>query len=167
MIDGCSVQSGCFNVASSVICFQSRGKDLCNCVRLSNGMYCGNAWLSNKLPDDTFLVVHEPLIWEASPNQPFGLITYDAIEMGVVLQEYVGVYSTTEPIGDNSYVMKLYHDRYVNAKEYGNLMRFVNHNDVSPNCKFLKRSINGREHVFVQAVVDIPAESYLSINYNW
>ena len=57
-------------------------------------------------------------------------------------------------------------DRYVDGRNYGSMMRFVNHS-CSPNCTTEKWSINGETRIAVVALRDIQAHEEITFDYQW
>jgi hypothetical protein len=85
----------------------------------------------------------------------WGLVTLEFIPKGKLVQEYVGevidekekekrlvAWNEEHPNDPNFYVMALSTGYYVDAREYANLARFINHS-CDPNCKVSSVNVKG------------------------
>lgn len=78
----------------------------------------------------------------------YGLYTSKCVLQGKMIGEYVGILlsNTQEPSAYSMYYPSSSGDREINATEYGNLIRFVNHSS-NPNCSFIHVLQDGIMHV--------------------
>ncbi|XP_035382904.1 histone-lysine N-methyltransferase NSD2 [Electrophorus electricus] len=98
------------------------------------------------------------------------------IKKGEFVSEYVGEvideeecrarikHAQENDIG-NFYMLTLDKDRIIDAGPKGNQARFMNHS-CQPNCETQKWTVNGDTRVGLFALVDIPAGTELTFNYN-
>ena len=66
---------------------------------------------------------------------------------------------------DNSYTASI-GDIHIDGKKKGNQTRFINHS-CSPNCKLVKRKLNGHEACFIIATKDINQNDFISFQYGY
>jgi hypothetical protein len=64
------------------------------------------------------------------------------------------------------YVMELEFGLYLDARQKGNVSRFINHS-CGPNCELQKWSVNGVTRIGIFAVVDVAAGTALSYDYQF
>jgi SET domain len=78
----------------------------------------------------------------------YGLYTSKCVSQGKMIGEYVGILlsNTHEPSAYSMYYPSSNGDREINATEYGNLIRFVNHSS-NPNCSFVHVLQDGIMHI--------------------
>lgn len=78
----------------------------------------------------------------------YGLFTSKCILVGKMIGEYVGILlsNTQEPSTYSMYYPSSDGDREINASQYGNLIRFVNHSS-DPNCCFTHVLHDGIMHI--------------------
>jgi hypothetical protein len=100
----------------------------------------------------------------------WGLISVDGVKKGNLVQEYVGevidqktkeerlaAWTDAHPNDDNFYVMalKLQPGWYIDARENGNMARFINHS-CDPNCKLVPMNVAGHIRVAIVCLKDVP-----------
>jgi SET domain len=78
----------------------------------------------------------------------YGLYTSKCVSKGKMIGEYVGILlsNTQEPSAYSMYYPSSNGDREINATEYGNVIRFVNHSS-NPNCSFVHVLQDGIMHI--------------------
>mmetsp|Transcript_40031 Transcript_40031/g.93976 ORF Transcript_40031/g.93976 Transcript_40031/m.93976 type:complete len:1523 (-) Transcript_40031:210-4778(-) len=109
----------------------------------------------------------------------WGLIAVDGIKMGDLSLEYVGEVISEEemnsrlnnwhvkrPNDHDFYIMALENNWYIDAKEMGNLSRFINHS-CDPNCKLVPKNVNGYIRIGIFALRDIVAGEFLNYDYQF
>jgi hypothetical protein len=109
----------------------------------------------------------------------WGLVTESNIPKGALIQEYVGevideeekerrliVWNEEHPNDPNFYVMGLGTGWYVDAREYANMSRFINHS-CNPNCQVTTINVKGYNRNGIYALRDIVAGEFLSYDYNF
>ena len=109
----------------------------------------------------------------------WGLVTESQIPKGKLVQEYVGVvidekekehrlneWSREHPNDPNFYVMGLGTGWYLDAREYANMSRFINHS-CDPNCQVITVNVKGSHRNGIYALRDIAAGEFLSYDYNF
>ena len=109
----------------------------------------------------------------------WGLVTLEDIPKGDLVIEYVGEvidedektrrlteWARDHPNDPNFYVMSLRDKWYIDAREQGNMSRFINHS-CAPNCRLTQVNVNGFTRNGVYALVDIPAGTFLSYDYHF
>ncbi|XP_072517502.1 histone-lysine N-methyltransferase, H3 lysine-36 specific isoform X2 [Salminus brasiliensis] len=109
-------------------------------------------------------------------SRGWGLRCSHDIKKGEFVNEYVGEvideeecrarirHAQENDIG-NFYMLTLDKDRIIDAGPKGNQARFMNHS-CQPNCETQKWTVNGDTRVGLFALVDIPAGTELTFNYN-
>ncbi|KAL0994443.1 hypothetical protein UPYG_G00122350 [Umbra pygmaea] len=106
----------------------------------------------------------------------WGLRCAHDIKKGEFVNEYVGEVIDEEECRSrirtaqdndicNFYMLTLDKDRIIDAGPKGNQARFMNHS-CQPNCETQKWTVNGDTRVGLFALVDIPAGTELTFNYN-
>lgn len=109
-------------------------------------------------------------------DRGWGLWSLADIKKGDFVNEYVGeliddeeckrrLKSAHENKITNFYLMTIEKDRVIDAGPKGNLARFMNHS-CEPNCETQRWTVNGDVRIGLFAVVDIPAKTELTFNYN-
>jgi len=109
----------------------------------------------------------------------WGLVTLEFIPKGKLVQEYVGEvidekekekrlqdWNREHPNDPNFYVMALSNGYYVDAREYANLSRFINHS-CDPNCRVASVNVKGYIRNGIYAIRDIQAGEYLNYDYHF
>lgn len=137
----------------------------------NNGQECGNRQLGNRL-----FAKCKP---KREKGKGWGLITLEKVKKGDVIQEYVGEiideatkserlrnWSNEHPNDPNFYVMSLEAGWYIDAREKGNLSRFINHS-CRPNCHLSPVNVAGHTRIAIVANVDIDAGEFLSYDYHF
>jgi hypothetical protein len=110
-------------------------------------------------------------------NKGWGLCAGERIKKGVFVMQYVGeVFSTESEIGQKrmekynksnvSYLMKSGGSEVIDATEYGNLARFINHS-CEPNCETQKWNVLGEICVGIFALRDIEEGEELTFDYQF
>uniref|UniRef100_A0A4W5NXJ8 Nuclear receptor binding SET domain protein 1b n=1 Tax=Hucho hucho TaxID=62062 RepID=A0A4W5NXJ8_9TELE len=82
------------------------------------------------------------------------------IKKGEFVNEYVG-----EVIDEDECRVRIKHDRIIDAGPKGNQARFMNHS-CRPNCETQKWTVNGDTRVGLFTLIDVPAGTELTFNYN-
>uniref|UniRef100_A0A673WUA4 Histone-lysine N-methyltransferase, H3 lysine-36 specific n=1 Tax=Salmo trutta TaxID=8032 RepID=A0A673WUA4_SALTR len=106
----------------------------------------------------------------------WGLRCAHDIKKGEFVNEYVGEVIDEEECRArikhaqdndicNFYMLTLDKDRIIDAGPKGNQARFMNHS-CQPNCETQKWTVNGDTRVGLFALIDIPAGTELTFNYN-
>ncbi|KAF5304180.1 hypothetical protein FQR65_LT08074 [Abscondita terminalis] len=119
---------------------------------------------------------YPPLTPYKTQGRGWGLKTLASIDKGDFVIEYVGeiiddqeyqrrIRKMHEQKDQNYYFLTIDKDRIIDAGPKGNLARFMNH-CCQPNCETQKWTVNGDTRVGLFAIVDIPADSELTFNYN-
>jgi hypothetical protein len=137
----------------------------------NNGQECGNRQLGNRV-----FAKCKP---KREKGKGWGLITLEKVKKGDVIQEYVGEiideatkserlrnWSNEHPNDPNFYVMSLEAGWYIDAREKGNLSRFINHS-CRPNCHLSPVNVAGHTRIAIVANVDIDAGEFLSYDYHF
>lgn len=85
---------------------------------------------------------------DSNADVGYGLYTSKCILQGIMIGEYVGILlsNTQEPSAYSMYYPSSNGDREINASEYGNLIRFINHS-LNPNCSFTHVLQDGIMHI--------------------
>ena len=78
----------------------------------------------------------------------WGVFACSTIEKGICLGEYVGEIQPLRKCRLSNYKLKLENGYYIDAKDYGNELRFIN-SSCFPNAVFSQIAIEGILHVFV------------------
>ena len=138
----------------------------CDC-----GPDCGNRLLSQKQSAKC-----RP---KREQGKGWGLISLNGISKGALVQEYVGeiidekmkrerleTWSKDHPNDPNFYIMKLASGWYIDAREKGNLSRFINHS-CEPNCHLSPVNVSGYMRVAIVANRDISPGEFLSYDYHF
>ncbi|XP_026794158.3 histone-lysine N-methyltransferase, H3 lysine-36 specific isoform X1 [Pangasianodon hypophthalmus] len=109
-------------------------------------------------------------------SRGWGLRCCHDIKKGAFVSEYVGevideeecrarIKQAQENDIGNFYLLTLDKDRIIDAGPKGNQARFMNHS-CQPNCETQKWTVNGDTRVGLFALVDVPAGTELTFNYN-
>mmetsp|Transcript_16690 Transcript_16690/g.31623 ORF Transcript_16690/g.31623 Transcript_16690/m.31623 type:complete len:775 (-) Transcript_16690:249-2573(-) len=135
------------------------------------GQECGNRQLGNRL-----FAKCKP---KREKGKGWGLITLEKVKKGNVIQEYVGEiideatkrerlrkWSNEHPNDPNFYVMSLESGWYIDAREKGNLSRFINHS-CRPNCHLFPVNVSGHTRIAIIANCHIDAGEFLSYDYQF
>ena len=149
----CIIDCGdaCLNVISEIEC----DKFTCNVV----GGGCSNVWA--KLSS-----------WALSDCVPckqgdmgFGLKAMSQIKIGAVIGPYLGERSTKQSSG-SAYTMQI-GQAWVDARLRGNNTRYINQSCISnpPNCRMVKREIQGQETGWLVASQNIKENEFLCFDY--
>jgi SET domain len=109
----------------------------------------------------------------------WGLVALEFIPKGKLVQEYMGeiinekekerrliAWSQEHPNDPNFYVMALSVGFYVDAREYANLARFINHS-CDPNCKVSSINVKGYLRNGIYSIRDIRPGEFLSYDYHF
>ncbi len=136
-----------------------------------SGPSCGNRILSLKQ-----LAKCRP---RREHGKGWGLVTLNGVKKGDLVQEYVGeiidekmkrdrldMWAKDHPNDPNFYIMKLESGWYIDARELGNLSRFINHS-CEPNCHLMPVNVSGHMRVAVVASKNIPPGEFLCYDYHF
>lgn len=109
----------------------------------------------------------------------WGLVPLNGVKKGELVQEYVGeiidekmkcerleAWAKEHPNDPNFYIMALEPGWYIDAREKGNLSRFINHS-CQPNCHLLPVNVGGHMRVGVVASRNIQPGEFLSYDYHF
>eukprot|EP00978_Attheya_sp_CCMP212_P012045 scaffold29883_cov48-Attheya_sp.AAC.4 len=109
----------------------------------------------------------------------WGLVSVSGIKKVGLVQEYAGEvidsdamkarlhsWSIDHPNDPNFYVMRLEPGWYIDAREQGNLARFINHS-CGPNCHLVPVNVSGYMRVAIFALRDIAPGEFLSYDYQF
>lgn len=109
----------------------------------------------------------------------WGLMAMEDLGKGQLVQEYVGEvinekekrnrlddWTLNNPHDTNFYVMQLEPGWYIDAREKGNLSRYINHS-CDPNCRLVPVNVAGYMRVAVMSVRDIQAGEFFSYDYQF
>lgn len=108
-----------------------------------------------------------PKQMSSSNELGFGLMALEPIPKESQIGEYLGKICKSVP-HNKSYVMDYYGENklYIDAREYGNFMRFMNHS-CNPNAKVTVETDRDRfERPIVSALKDIQANEFITIRYS-
>jgi hypothetical protein len=154
----------CFNRLTMTEC---TGPNNCNL----GGKDCGNRALGKRQ-----FVKCQP---KRERGKGWGLVTLEFIPKGKVVQEYMGEvidekekekrltsWSEEHPNDPNFYVMALSPGYYVDAREYANFARFINHS-CDPNCKVASINVKGYIRNGIYSIRDIRPGEFLSYDYHF
>jgi len=83
-----------------------------------------------------------------------------------MLDERMATHARTHPNDVNMYVMELESGLYLDARQKGNVSRFINHS-CEGNCELQKWIVSGVTRIGIFAMVDIPAGTALSYDYSF
>lgn len=146
-VNPCGRGSGCINYEFEIECrIDCPANDRCN-----------NQWFTRLIRPRVELRYFGPKGW--------GLVTMEQIARSSFVIEYVGELINrdqfnerfTQLVGNaaqNFYFVSI-DGLYIDATEYGNESRFVNHS-CEPNCILIKRSVAGLTRIGLFAAIDIP-----------
>ena len=110
-------------------------------------------------------------------NKGWGLCAGEPLKKGVFVMEYVGeIFSTETEFGQKrmemyaksnvSYLMKSSASEVIDATEYGNMARFINHS-WDPNCETQKWNVLGEIWVGIFTLRDINVGEELNFDYQF
>ena len=138
----------------------------CNC-----GPNCGNRMLTKRQ--------HAKCKPQREHGRGWGVVAVNTIESGDLVQEYVGEiideeekrkrldqWSIDHPNDPNFYIMHLETGWYIDAREKGNLSRFINHS-CDPNCKIIPINVAGHTRMAIFATQKIYPGQFLNYDYNF
>lgn len=149
----------CFNRLTMAECFEGN----CKLGKVD----CGNRELSKRR-----FVKCQP---SRERGKGWGLLTLVDVPRGKLVQEYVGeIIDEKEKErrlsswnADHSfYVMALSRGYYVDAREFANYSRFINHS-CSPNCKVVSISVKGLIRNGIYSIREIKKGEFLSYDYHF
>ena len=113
------------------------------------------------------------------PGKGWGLVTVNGVKKGELVQEYVGEVIDEEekktrlrewdrdhPDDSNFYLMALDSGWYIDARNEGNLSRFINHS-CDPNCELVPFDVGGYMRVGIFSLQDIAPGQFLSYDYQF
>ena len=137
----------------------------------NNGQDCGNRVLGRRK-----FAKCKP---KREQGKGWGLISVEGVQKGSLLQEYDGeiideetkrarleVWAKEHPNDPNFYIMSLEPGWYIDAREKGNLSRFINHS-CGPNCHLLPVNVGGHTRVAIVAKTDIQPGDFLCYDYQF
>lgn len=164
----CSCTKTCgFDCLNRVTMSECVGPANCNL----GGKNCGNRSLGKKQ-----FVKCQP---KRERGKGWGLVTLEFIPKGTLVQEYMGevinekekerrliAWNEEHPNDPNFYVMALSTGYYVDAREYANLARFINHS-CDPNCKVSGINVKGYIRNGIYSLRDIHPGEFLSYDYHF
>lgn len=106
-------------------------------------------------------------------SKGYGLIASENIAKDTFIIEYLGEIINKKELEkrlkqnmQNYYFMSLGNGLTIDAANYGNESRFINHS-CEPNCFAKKLIIEGQTRIGLIAAGEIPKNSELTFNYNW
>ena len=126
-----------------------------------------NANVSNRVSTAFMLKYHDGKQWGLHALRTYGL--GDCIDeyRGEVIDGQEGDRRRREKIATSpSYLLQM-GPRVVDAEEYGNAMRFLNHQCVAPNCRFEQVWVEGRLQIHVIAIRPIGVGEELTVAYGF
>ena len=154
----------CFN---RIIMAECIGSSNCNLGHKN----CGNRALGKRLS-----VKCQP---KRDRGMGWGLVTLESVAKNRLVQEYVGevidekekesrlhLWNIEHPYDHDFYVMALSRGFYVDAREFANYSRFINHS-CAPNCKLVSVNVKGRLRNGIYSIRDIQAGEFLTYDYNF
>lgn len=137
----------------------------------NNGQDCGNRALGRRQ-----FAKCKP---KREQGKGWGLISVDGVKRGDLIQEYDGeiideeakrarlnIWDKEHPNDPNFYIMSLEPGWYIDAREKGNLSRFINHS-CGPNCHLLPVNVGGHTRVAIVARRDIKPGEFLCYDYQF
>eukprot|EP01029_Cantina_marsupialis_P027601 TRINITY_DN773078_c0_g1_i1.p1 TRINITY_DN773078_c0_g1~~TRINITY_DN773078_c0_g1_i1.p1 ORF type:complete len:558 (+),score=131.84 TRINITY_DN773078_c0_g1_i1:148-1821(+) len=113
-----------------------------------------------------------------TPGMGWGLISKEAIGYGEFVVEYNGEIITKEEKEDriaryeaeeggcHYYIMELGSRIYIDARNKGNVSRFMNHS-CDPNCELQRWVVQGENRIAIKAVKNIEAGDQLTYDYQF
>ncbi len=81
-------------------------------------------------------------------------------------QQRLASWAEENPNDPNFYMMQLEPNWYIDARDRGNLTRFINHS-CDPNCELIPKNVAGYMRIAIVAVKDIEPGSFLSYDYKF
>ncbi len=157
----------CINRCLKIECVWSGAYKNCNCGEED----CGNRRLSKKQ-----IARCRPM---RETGKGWGLITLDGVQPGDLVGEYVGEVLKEEQISErlrkhellkpndpNFYIMELEGGWYIDAREKGNLSRFINHS-CDPNCKLEKTNVGGYLRIAIICIRPVEPGDFLCYDYQF
>ena len=140
----------------------------CNCASEAD---CGNRKMTKRAYARTQPRRENGMGW--------GLVTLDGVNAGDLVVEYTGEVLNGEMVDErmrvreiehgndpNFYVMDLGAGWFVDAREKGNLARFINHS-CDGNCVTQKINVAGYNRIAIVAVRDVEPGDFLSYDYQF
>jgi len=137
----------------------------------NNGQDCGNRVLGRRQ-----FAKCKP---KREQGKGWGLASVHGAKKGGLIQEYVGeiidevtkrdrldVWAKDHPNDPNFYIMSLEPGWYIDAREKGNLSRFINHS-CGPNCHLTPVNVGGHTRVAIVAKRDIQPGEFLCYDYQF
>eukprot|EP00727_Mastigamoeba_balamuthi_P002319 m51a1_g12084 putative histone-lysine n-methyltransferase setd2 (496) ;mRNA; f:21-1803 len=155
------------------MCINYNTKTECTFGRCPAGQACRNTRMQRHQ--------NAPLGQFLSKKKGWGIFTLIDLYKGQFVIEYVGEIISqamceerlkarqmmgSRGIADHSYMMTLNNDEFIDAREKGNLSRFINHS-CNPNCETQKWLIRGEDHMGIFAKHFIPAGTELTFDYKF
>lgn len=123
-------------------------------------------YLDNGEVIDNLIVKYVGLV--NNVDMGYGLFCETFIKEGSFIGEYVGILKASSKCCPPSRYSLLYPssdgDYEIDALEYGNEIRFINHSN-KPNAKFMQIFHNGIVHIVCVSLIDIVAGSELLVDY--
>ena len=163
-----SCDSHCLNRIAGIECVgnSDRKNDLMNPYKNCNlGPSCGNRSLASRA-----IAQCKPV---RERGKGWGLITVHGVQKGGLVLEYVGevidektkrsrleAWSIEHPNDPNFYIMSLEMGWYIDAREMGNLSRFINHS-CDPNCILSRVIVSGYSRIAIVAIKDVAPGEFL------
>ena len=139
-----------------------------NCVC---GPTCGNRKLSRKEVAKCKV--------ERENGKGWGLMALESVNKGRLVQEYIGevinekemaqrmnAWSSDHPHDTNFYMMHLEAGWFIDAREKGNLSRFINHS-CEPNCKLVRVNVAGHMRIAIMSIKEIKTGEFFSYDYQF
>lgn len=117
-----------------------------------------NREVANGSQSDLFLA-------PVSPEIGLGVFARFRIEPGDLVGEYTGLLRKSKPEDDNPYLFHYDFQRVVDAKDYGNYTRWINHSVKHANCGIAYAHLADGLHVLLIASQPIAAGQQLLFNY--
>jgi hypothetical protein len=137
----------------------------------NNGQDCGNRVLGRRQ-----FAKCKP---KREQGKGWGLASIDGVKKGGLIQEYAGeiidegtkrarlhAWAEEHPNDPNFYIMSLEPGWYIDAREKGNLSRFINHS-CGPNCHLTPVNVGGHTRVAIVAKRDIQPGEFLCYDYQF
>jgi hypothetical protein len=163
-----SCDSQCLNRIAGIECVgnSNNKSDKTNVYKNCNlGPTCGNRLLSLRAAAKCKPVRETGKGW--------GLISVHGVKKGDLVLEYVGEiidektkrsrldeWSEKHPNDPNYYIMSLETGWYIDARECGNLSRFINHS-CEPNCHLARIMVSGYSRIGIIAAKDVAPGEFL------
>ena len=113
------------------------------------------------------------------PGKGWGLITVDGCKVDDLVSEYVGEVLDTDQINarlvaheklkpndPNFYIMALETGWFIDARDKGNLSRFINHS-CDPNCQLQRTVVAGVTRIAIVCIRSVGTGEFLSYDYQF